>query len=154
TLQGYAPFPYVVDWSPDSTKIVSGGTDTFVTIWDVIGEQAPRMLSGHIGVVCGVGWSSDGRWLASSEWDNAIRLWDPAAGLCRPILQHPDDPGNVFYDLVWSPDGQRLASGTNRHGVQVFDMGAKSHGWDEHLFPTLMRHVAWSPDGTWLAGGG
>src|SRR5262249_28734166 len=107
-LQGYAPFPYVVDWSPDSTQLISGGTDRLVTIWDTA-EPAPRTLSGHSGVVCGVGWSSDGQWLASSEWDNAIRLWEPVSGACVRVLRHPDDSGNCFYDVAWSPDGRRLA---------------------------------------------
>jgi predicted ATPase/tetratricopeptide (TPR) repeat protein len=101
-----------------------------------------------------VGWSSAGSWLASSEWENIIRLWEPVAGASLQILQHPDDSGNVFYSLAWSPDGQRLAAGTNRRGVQVFDMIAQRQRWSGHVFPTWIRHVAWRPDGAQLAGGG
>jgi WD40 repeat protein len=153
-MQGYAPVPYVVDWSPDSVQLISGGTDRLVTIWDTA-EQAPRAtLSGHSGVVCGVGWSSDGQCLASSEWDNAIRLWEPASGACLRMLRHPNDSGNCFYDLSWSPDGRRLASGTNRHGVQVFERTAQQHHWEGRQFPTVIRHIAWSPTGMHLAGAG
>jgi WD40 repeat protein len=41
----------------------------------------------HRGSVCGVGWSSDQRWLASGEWDNAIRLWDAGSGACLHVIQ-------------------------------------------------------------------
>ncbi len=153
-MQGYARFPYVVDWSPDSRQLISGGTDWLVTIWDTAEQSPPQMLSGHSGVVCGVAWSADGQCLASSEWDNAIRLWEPASGTCLRVLRHPDDSGNCFYDLAWSPDGRRLASGTNRHGVQVFERTAQSHAWDGRQFPTLIRHVAWSSTGVQLAGAG
>jgi WD40 repeat protein/transcriptional regulator with XRE-family HTH domain len=153
-MQGYAAFLYVLDWSPDGTQLVSGGTDKLVMIWDASGETPPRALRGHGGVVSGVGWSPDSRLIASSEWDNAIRLWDPASGVCVQILQHDDDAGNCFYDLSWSPDGQWLASGTNRRALQMFEMAMHRHRWAEHQFPTLIRHVAWSPQGAWLAGGG
>jgi predicted ATPase len=104
--------------------------------------------------VIAVGWSPDGRWLASSEWDNAIRLWDPTSGACLEVLRHPDDPGNYFYGLAWSPDGQRLAGGTYRRGVFVRDVRAHAESWAMHAFSTWIQYVAWSPDGAQLAGGG
>ena len=91
--------------------------------------------------------------VASSEWDNIIRLWDPASGTCLQVLHYPDDPGNYFSRLVWSPDGQRLASGTYRRGVQVFEMAPDRQRWAGREFPTWIRHVDWSPDGTRLASG-
>ena len=93
--------------------------DTLVTIWDANGGVPPRSLQGHTGHVCGVAWSPDGRWLASSEWDNALRLWDSTSGDCLQVLQHPDYSGNSFFGLTWRPDGQRLAAGTYRFGAKV-----------------------------------
>lgn len=152
-LQGYASALYDIDWSPDSTQLASGGTDYLVTTYDTTSSTPPTVLSGHGGVVLGVSWSSDGR-LVSSEWDNIVRLWDVTSRDTIQILQHPDDPGNFFYGLAWSPDGQRLACATYRRGVHVFEMNASKQGWVARPFPTWIRHVTWSPDGTQLAGGG
>jgi WD40 repeat protein len=152
-IQGYAPSLYDIDWSPDATQLVSGGTDAVVTIYSIAGG-ARRALHGHSGIVIGVGWSSKGQWIASSEWDNTIRLWDPISGSCLQILHHPDDTDNYLYGLAWSPDGQQLASATFRRGVQVWDMTMQRYRWQEHQFPTWIRRVAWSPDGQRLAGGG
>ncbi len=153
-IRGYAESLYDIDWSPESTQLVSGGSDSMVTIFDVTRATAPRVLRGHGGVVIGVGWSSDGRYVASSEWNNAVRLWEPASGDCLQVLQHPDDPGNFFDSLAWSPDGQRLASGTYTRGVQVFEMTAQKNHWKASKHPIWIRHVAWSPNGAQLAGGG
>lgn len=152
-VQGHAVSLYDIDWSPDGTQLVSGATDYLVTIHSTVEGISPKVLRGHIGVVFGVGWRPDGVCLASSEWDNTIRLWNPITGECQQVLQHPEDAGNYFYSLAWSPDGQRLACGTYRRGVHVFEMSGAQR-WGGQEFSTWIRHVAWSPDGSLLAGGG
>jgi hypothetical protein len=98
-------------------------------------------------------WSPDGRFLASSGRDNAIRLWDPATGECLHVLQDPDYADTMFYGVAWSPDGRLLACGSYVCGVQVWDMATRTHCWvGQHS--TCVRRVAWSPDGTQLAGSG
>ena len=100
-------------------------SDTVVTLWDVAGATLPRVLRGHRWDVYGVGWSPDGSRLASSGWDSAIRLWDPATGTCVQVLRDLDDAGTFFYGVGWSPDGHLLACGTYRRGVQVWDVTAR-----------------------------
>jgi len=34
-IQGYAASLFDIDWSPDDTQLVSGGTDTLVNVWSV-----------------------------------------------------------------------------------------------------------------------
>jgi len=150
--QGHATIIYDVGWSPDGTQLLSGGSDAMVTVWDVKDETQPQTLSGHSGVVLGVAWSPDGQWLASCEWDNAVRLWNPATGACERILRYATDSGNFFYCLDWSPNGQQLACGTYRRGVQVFDLTKHYDGWTEYSTPALIRQVVWNGDGTRLAG--
>jgi WD40 repeat protein len=125
-----------------------------VTVWDLIDETPPRVLRGHRWPVYALGWSPDGKTLASSGWDNAIRLWDPISGACVEKQRDPDNPDNSFFGMAWSPDGQRLASGTYMHGVLVWEVTARSVRWVGRQLTTLIRCVAWSPDGTRLASGG
>ena len=153
-IQGHISSPVDVDWSPDGRQLACGSTDTLVTIYEENGKTQPRVLRGHGGVVIGVSWNSNGRILASSEWDNAIRLWDSRSGECIRVLQYPDGEDNFFQRIAWSPDGQRLACGTFRRGVKIFEMKSQQRSWVGVHFPTSIARVAWSPDGRHLAGGG
>ena len=161
-IQGFAATLCDVDWSPDSARLVSGGSDTLVTLFDRTPSPpggprltaSPSLLSGHTGVVIGVGWNATGQYIASSEWHNTIRLWDATSGVCLQVIQDPDDSGNFFDSLAWSPDGQRLAVGTYRQGVLVWGLTAGHQRWPDQQVATWIRHVAWSPDGSLLAGGG
>jgi WD40 repeat protein/transcriptional regulator with XRE-family HTH domain len=153
-IRGYAIALYDVSWHPDGTHLISGSIDATVTIYDLTYEAPIRELYGHKSVVISVGWSPDGRWLASSEWDNTIQLWDALSGESIRVISHPDDPHTFFYGLSWSPDGKRLAVGTNCRGVQIFEVNSPDQSWNENDFGTWIRPVAWSMDGRYVAGGG
>ena len=45
-----------IAWSPDGSRLASGGFDHAVHIWDVQSGAANRSMTGHTGVVYGVSW--------------------------------------------------------------------------------------------------
>ena len=96
-----------------------------------------------------------GRLVASSGWDNAIRVWDTVTEAEVQILRDPDGVDTVFTGVAWSPDGKFLASGTSQQGVYVWEMATLTRLWIGQKDPAAwIRRVAWSPDGMRLASGG
>ena len=96
-------------------------------------------------------WSPDGSRLASSGWDNAIRLWEPATGTCLQVIRDRDHPDTLFCGVAWSPDGKRLASATYGRGVLVWDVAAGSLRWigreHAHLDPSRGLEPRWHAAG-------
>jgi WD40 repeat protein/predicted ATPase/transcriptional regulator with XRE-family HTH domain len=153
-IEGYAILLYEVSWSPDGQQLVSGGADGAVTIWDTSSIAQPRVVQEHQSSVHSVSWSPDGRWVASSEWGAAIWLHALAPDREAHMLQPPADVATLLYGLAWSPDGRRLACGTHRRGLQLFELAGEPREWPRQTLPCWIRRVAWRPDGSQIAGCG
>ena len=73
--------------------------------------QRPDLLvqTGHSNKVDSIAFSPDGKLLASSSWDNTIKLWDVARGSeLRTFTGH----SWIVHGVAFSPDGKLLASGS------------------------------------------
>ena len=109
-------------------------------------------------------WSPDGNRVAAAE--NGIEIWDyrGTEGLRLSQTQMPDpippraaqngpQRARVIYTTVcWSPDGRRLAAGTNHGAVLVFDVST-GRQVDQRECPAEVGSVDWSPEGRHLAAG-
>lgn len=70
-----------VDFSNDSTRLLTGCNDKQIRLWDVNSSEAPvAQLKGHTAIPKKVLWSPDNSQVISGGDDKAIRVWDPRSG--------------------------------------------------------------------------
>ena len=62
-------------FTPDGTRVVSGGRDGTVRLWRVDGTGEPLILRGHRGGVFAASFSPDGTRVVSAGGDGSVRLW-------------------------------------------------------------------------------
>jgi WD40 repeat protein/O-antigen/teichoic acid export membrane protein len=130
-------------WSPKGARLATTG-DRDIRIWDTVTGRQTHRLFGHTDLAHWVGWSRDGRYLASGGGDAVVRIWDPVTG--AGLLALTGATAGVSHGQ-WAPDGERLAT-TDDVTVRV---------WSARGLTTLSGHVAaiesvaWSPDGALLA---
>ncbi|HEX7318697.1 MAG TPA: TIR domain-containing protein [Pyrinomonadaceae bacterium] len=109
------------------------------------------ILEGHLNWVTCVAWSPDGERLASTSWDETIRVWDYAR---REHLQTLRGHNNQINSVSWSPDNQYLASASSDATVRVWEAesGMPLRILQEHT--GQLQCAFFSHDGRWLASKG
>jgi WD40 repeat protein len=140
-----------VAFSPDSTKLVTGGADKFVKVFEVPSGQLLKTFEGHTHHVLDVGWKADGKLIASAGADDVIKIWDYEKGeQTRTIKGH----GKQVTRLAFIGKTAKLLTCSGDATARVWDV---DNGRAERTLPggsEFLHAVAASADGTLLASGG
>lgn len=75
-MTGHSQKVFTVAFSPDGSRIVSGGNDAVIRIWDAEAFEQRVALPGHESYIHSLAFSPDGRILASGSGDGTVRVWD------------------------------------------------------------------------------
>jgi WD40 repeat protein len=98
-----------VAFSPDATRIVTGGYDGSVRVWDLRTRSQLAQLSGDQNPVLSVAFAPKGEWVVAANTVGALRMWsaDTYQPVGAPLLGHH---GWVNAVAV-KPDGSAFVSG-------------------------------------------
>ncbi|GLV60345.1 hypothetical protein KDH_71650 [Dictyobacter sp. S3.2.2.5] len=105
-------------WSPDSTRIASGGNSSGpFYIWKATSGEVVVAFSGDTAITA-AGWSADGRYLASSSNSRQLQIWDAATG--KVLQRHARKNTSTVRSIAWSPDGKTIACGCQDGTVELW----------------------------------
>ena len=121
TLYGHSGPVFAGAWSPDGTRIVTGGAaDGIARIWDA--ETGAELLTflKHNGGVCDAKWSPDGRMIATASYDGSTKIWEAATG---HVIRTFSPEGATFgmTAVAWSFDGKRVATHSSDGKGRIWD---------------------------------
>ncbi len=145
---GHTSTIFAVAWSPDSTRIASGGNDNTIQVWNATTGKRLVTYTGHLGSVWAVAWSPDGTRIASGGNDGTVQVWNAMSG--QRLLTSTRQTALVRGD-AWSPDGTRIASASQDGTVQVWDAKSGRHLLTYRGQTAPLWAVAWSPSGVCIA---
>ena len=133
--------------SPDG-RIVTGGADGKIAIWQADSPTPQKVLEGHVAPVVSLAVSPNGKMLASASWDRTIRLWSLTGdGEPRVLEDHQQNVNGVAF----TPDGKALVSAAYDLTLRIWPLGGGAP--TVITLPTPLNSVAVSHDGEIVAGG-
>jgi WD40 repeat protein/serine/threonine protein kinase len=153
-LHGHTFDPNLAEWSPDGRLLASSSRDETVRVWDPESGKNLHTWSGYrVGGGILISWSPDGKRLATAgDWGTTTRIHEVATG--KVVATIPAPPGyNVRLGTwggkpVWSPDGKKLALGTEK--LRLWEV-ASGQLEDTYETPEGVVPLAWLADGSLVA---
>ena len=146
-----------LNYSPDGSKLVGGGTSRNVQVWHV-GDGNPIFTLNHSHQVGKAAVSPDGSTLATSTCqtvtnqectDGGFWLWDlPSGRLLRKVGGLP----NIVVDLAYTTDGSTLIAGSRDGTLRFYSTSDYEPRFETHS-PDGISAMALSPDSGLLATG-
>ncbi|MBI1832103.1 MAG: serine/threonine protein kinase, partial [Planctomycetes bacterium] len=141
-----------VAFTRDGRFAISSGYDT-VGVWDGTCHHERLAMRGHRDETTAVAFRPDGKRLLSGSADNALRIWDPHAGL--PIADHPlsrlAKHTNTVASVAYHPTEKIVASASfdKTAILRDADSGAQRHALVGHA--DAVRWITFSSNGDLVA---
>jgi WD40 repeat protein/serine/threonine protein kinase len=158
---------YRLAFSPDGQCLASLSRDKVVRVWDVTAGRELHSFRSSAGMVFGLTYSPDGRYLvlgdvggeqAQKGDHHVVRVWEARTGQELGIVGWH---GQDIWCLAFSPDGQRLASASNDGTVKLWRWDPTRLGQSQEPLCKLpvrrwghTNRVAFSPDSERVVTGG
>ncbi len=162
-----------LSYSPKGDRIAAGGEDGRIVMWQADGDRFQQRWQTVTkgGMVAGLAFSPDGKWLvATTVGSGWILFLDPAKGIVRRKIV---EFGNGVGPAAFTPDGKTLITGgqdfrswdvesadVRADKVEEDDLTLKELTEREKRTVRLRGLSSWttglcvSPDGKWAAAGG
>jgi hypothetical protein len=97
-----------VAFSPDGKRLVAGGADQMVRVYDVDSGKQELLLKDHSDWVMGVAFSPKGDRLATASRDKTCKVFDGKSGA---LLVTYSDHGAAVHAVAFNADGSQVISG-------------------------------------------
>lgn len=132
--------------SEDCSKLITGGRDKAIKMWDVASKHFISSFLGHNHWVRSAKFFSNGKIIASGADDRSLKLWDVLSGTC--IRSFVSQDGNPVYVAPY-PNNNSVAVAMSSGAVRIYEL--RTGKLQQHyVLHTDTTCVSWHPLNNYL----
>jgi WD40 repeat protein/serine/threonine protein kinase len=160
-LPGHSNLVSAAVFSPDGQRIATGSDDHTAKVWDAASGRELLSLDEGSNWVHSVAFSPDGQRIVTGTAAGSTEVWDAASGrkllLFNGSFNGLDNgtyyPQGFFCMAAYSPDGQRIVTGSLDGTAKVWQAASGKRLLIIHASNNGVSSVAFSPDSRRIATG-
>jgi serine/threonine protein kinase len=150
-LEGHEGEIEAVAVSRDGSRIISGGADKVLIVWDGESKKRLKTLSGHKTKIRCLAISPDGKFAVSGAFDEPVKYWNLESG---QLIRDFDGHGMWVGAVAFSPDVKYFASAGWDQKLRIWNLDKRTKLVDTVAHDGWVRGVAFSNDGKRVITGG
>ena len=108
-------------YSRDGSKILTGGPDSSVKVWEASTKRLLYTLS-YAGGISRAAFSADGKYIIAGGWHNTATIWDVTTQKVVHVLR---GHGSYLYDCAISPDSKTAVTASFDGSAKLWDLGGR-----------------------------
>ena len=140
SVGGGASFRRIV-YSPDGTRIVTGGRNRPLEMWDAdSGESVASFAKQHVGGDGALAFTPDGSRIVAGDLTGAMTIWNAETGQLMLTLREADGIGVVR--IVFSPDGNSIVASMGDSTIRMWELEPPPSGQEPRRLSQVASRVA------------
>jgi hypothetical protein len=152
TVENHADWVLGCALTADGKYLVTAGRDKTAKVWDLKAKESVVTFPEHQNIVYGVAVKADGSAGFSVGADKQLRTWKPNGE--GKQVKNAGGHGDEVFKIVAAPKDTMLATSSADKTVRLWDAANLTAGKTLSGLTDYVYAVAFSADGTMVAGGG
>ena len=151
-LEGHERDVLAMAFSPDGSRLASGGTAGVLHLWDAETGERIRTLTPSGPQVRGLAWGAGGQHLIAVGDNGLLQVWDATSG--ARVSQATEELEGDLHDVAISASGKLFATCGNDASVRIWQLPGCNQISQNRQHDYGVISVAWHPRRRRIASGG